>query len=129
MSAAGRVRHGWDHPARPSWRQFAVWFLVGPVAVAGLLAAFTPLVVITAPVAAGLVLAVSSRIGFNASIFGALSGVALGPLLIGWEFVADPGSTAWPWFLASGALLAGGIGGYLAAADAGSRRYLAVRPR
>lgn len=113
MSAPTKQRYGWDHPAPPSWPQFAGWFVVGPVLIAGLLAAFTPLIVITIPVTMGLTLIISSRTGFNASLFGALSGVGLGPLLIGVVNFHESDFSPWPWLAASVVFLAGGIAGYL----------------
>src|SRR2546429_9968184 len=114
MSAPTKQRYGWDHPAPPSWPQFAGWFVVGPVLIAGLLAAFTPLVVITTPVAAALTLIISSRTGFNASLFGAISGIGLGPLVIGIVNFHESDFSPWPCLAASIVFLAGGIAGPLA---------------
>ena len=109
MSAPARHRYDWEHPAPPSWPQFAVWFVIGPIAVGGVLAAFTPLILLTTPVSALLVVAVGSRRGINGSVFGALSGVGVGPLLVGFLNLTNSDWSPWPWLALGAVLVASGI--------------------
>lgn len=124
MSAPTKPRYGFDQPAPPNWRFFVAWMVVGPVAIGGLLAAFTPLIVVTTPVATVLVLLIGWRGGFNASAFGALSGVGLGPVIVGCAFLApNSGGTSLPWFLVGAFFIGAGIAAYLAVISAAPRPH------
>jgi len=112
MSAPSHHRYGWEHPAPPSWAQFALWIVVGPVVIVGFLAAFTPLIVLTTPVSVLLVLGISWRFGFNASTFGALSGVGVIPVVVGFVNLHNSDFAPWPWFVVAAVLFAAGIVGY-----------------
>jgi hypothetical protein len=108
-------------PTGPSWSQFGLWAVVGPLAVAGLLAAFTPLILLTVPITALMIFGLGHRFGFNASMVGVISGLGLAPLLVAFLNRGGPGSVCqvasgstsctdewspWPW-VAAGAILVG----------------------
>jgi len=108
------IKYGWARPAPPTWRQFLLWMLVGPVLAAGIIAAFTPLIVLTLPLGALLVVAVGSRLGMNASVFGALSGLGIGPVAVGLLNLTHPDAAPVVWLAVGGVLVAGGVVGYQA---------------
>src|SRR3954469_10880812 len=114
MSTPSQHRYGWEHPAPPSWAQFAMWGVVGPIGIAGVLAAFTPLIVLTTPMSVLLVLGISRHFGFNASVYGALSGVGIGPVVVGFINLSNSGFPPWPWFGVGLVFIAGGVIGYRA---------------
>ena len=73
----------WVQPAPSSWTQFALWAIVGPILIAGLLATFTPLIVITTPIGGLVIWAIGSAVGVNCSVWGAVTGVGIGALALG----------------------------------------------
>ena len=117
MSTTAKVRagYGWDQPRPPSWLQFAMWVLVGPVAIAGLLAAFTPLILITGPLTALLVVAIGSKGGMNASGFGAMSGVGAALSVVAYW-------SPWPVWILVATFVIGGFAGYRAVTRSASFR-------
>ena len=104
---------GWDVPRAPSWPQFAAWMIVGPLGIAGVLAAFTPLILITGPLTALLVLAIGRRGGFNASILGAISGLGVIPLVVACANRSGRVLSPWPWVALGIGIVGLGIGMYL----------------
>jgi hypothetical protein len=113
--------YGWDNPRQASWPQFALWVLIGPIMISGLLAAFTPLVLVTGPFSALLVVAMGTAGGMNASAFGALSGVGAGFLVITfWN--------PWPWLLVALCLVAAGIAGYISTTAAARSPHFGSSP-
>jgi hypothetical protein len=106
----------------PSWAQFVAWAAAALLVVAGLGAAFTPLIVIVGP-AAGLVVGLLIyRCGANRSVLGLACGAALIPLGIAYLNRGGPGTVCnstntsctqewspWPFLSVGLLLLVGGV--------------------
>jgi uncharacterized membrane protein len=75
----------------PSWPQFLAWALVPNLLLAGLAAAFTPLIIVVVPAAAVLVTALIVRCGVNQSAIGAIFGAGILPLVVGYLNRGGPG--------------------------------------
>ena len=102
-------KSGWDESKPPSWAQFVAWAVIGPLAIAGFLAAFTPLIVITGPLTVLLILAVSHRSGFNVSMVGAVSGLGVGPIVVSVVILIRGSGPAVPWLLLGAVLVGLGV--------------------
>jgi hypothetical protein len=100
------------------------------VIAAGLLAVFTPLIVIALPAAGLMVLVINRRWGITGSVVGAAAGLGAGPLVVAYLNRQGPGTVChavggsgtsctdefspWPWLAAGVLLVAAAVGVHVA---------------
>jgi hypothetical protein len=115
-------------PPAPRLLLFLAWCVVGAALPIGLLAAFTPLVLLTPLLGAPIVLLLKRGGASNTELFGLPAGLAVPLLYIGYLNRGGPGdvcthtsggtdcaseSSPWPWLAASTVLLVVGVAGFV----------------